>query len=236
MVSLARRESKKRVLKPSVEPPLSIELNDNNEKDISMNVKPPPEFKCKRVGRFAHPSSCEKYYFCWDAVHDHAVFTCPYFEAFNPKTQRCEMDFAVCDIAPKCQFDLQMLPNPEDNSTYFECRITHSSDENESEDRNQYRLYMEHCGYRGLFDAKLGYCKLTAEHADDSLENDENDESKNKMECKDAGIFIDHSDESRYFECIVKNVTYTKIHQICPHRYVFSMADKRCIKLDTDEK
>lgn len=228
MASLASTRHK-RVL-PSV-PLAVIELDNTNDEAVDPNRT--TEFKCERVGRFANPTSCEKYYFCWDAVHDHAVFTCPYFEAFNPKTQHCEVDFSVCATAPKCQFDRQLLPNREDNSTYFECRINDFSNENGTD--NQYRLYKEHCDYGNEFNADLGYCKLTADHDDDSEENDDNGKP-NKVECNEAGVFIDHSDESRYYECIVKTVTYAKLHQTCPYYHVFSMADKRCIKLEANDK
>lgn len=209
-----------------------IPLNSDEENETPA-LDGPSEFQCNRVGRFAHPDSCEKYYFCWDAVHKHAEFTCPFNKAFNPKTQHCEIDFSVCDAAPECEQDGQLLPNPEDNSTYFECIFTNfkkKSDEDES--RNQYHLYKVHCDDGGEFDADLGYCKLTAEDEDDSSESDESD---NKVECDKAGVFIDHSDESRYYECIEKNVTYARIHQTCPDNYVFSMADKRCVKLGNDE-
>lgn len=238
MVSLASRRHKR------ITPNLSIDvdqaavpladLDDADEEYEPLDSKPAAEFKCERVGRFANPNSCEKYYFCWDAVHDHAVFTCPYFECFNPKTQSCQIDFSVCATAPKCQFDRQLLPNREDNSTYFECRMATSSNENES-DKPRYRLYKEDCGYKSEFNADFGYCKLTAENDDDSEEIDDAEKS-DKMECKDAGVFIDQSDESRYYECIVKTVTYARIHQTCPYDHVFSMADKRCIKLEPNEK
>lgn len=188
------------------------------------------EFKCKRVGRFAYPDSCEKYHFCWDTTHDHAVFTCPYNEAFNPKTQHCEIDFAICETAPKCKFDRQLFPNPEDKSTYFRCSFKSHGISDEHESNSQYRLYKENC-YGGEFDTELGYCKLTAEDEDED-DSSEIDKSANKMECKEAGIFIDRSDDSRYYECIVKSVKYAKIHQTCPYDHVFSMADKRCIKLE----
>lgn len=215
--------------KPLSSKPDSSASEEENEAPVLDGTS---KFKCSRAGRFAHPNSCEKYYFCWDAIHDHAVFTCPYNKAFNPKTQHCEYDFSVCNTAPKCQADGEFLPNQEDKSTYFECRFMKPfSDEDESD--NQYRLYKENCDNGGEFDADLGYCKLTEEDEDDSSESEE---SANKVECNEPGVFIDHSDDSRYYECIAKNVTYAKIHQTCPNNYVFSMADKRCIKLDTDKK
>lgn len=211
-----------------------IPLASEEENDAPV-LGGPSKFQCSRVGRFAHPNSCEKYYFCWDTIHDHAEFNCPYHEAFNPKIQQCGIDFSVCDAAPKCYFDGQLLPNVEDNTTFFECRfMKRFSSEDEGKSSNQYRLYKELCDNGGEFDANLGYCKLTTEDEDDDDDSSESDESIKKVECNEAGVFIDHSDESRYYECIPKNVTYAKIHQSCPNNYVFSMADKRCIKLGTE--
>lgn len=212
----------------------SFEANETSE--LSILKQSAADFKCERVGRFAYPSSCEKYYFCWDTIHDHAVFNCPYDQAFNPKTQRCAIDYAVCDAAPisKCYSDRQLLSNPEDKFSYFEC-ILISKPKGDSSDNNQYRLYKENCPNGGEFDTDLGYCKLTTEDENDSSESDENGNSKKLVECKEDGVFIDYSDDSRYYECIIKNVTYARIHQTCPYHHVFSMADKRCIRLDTDE-
>lgn len=152
-----------------VAPPSSPEISSNtftvyiplnsDEEIEAPTLDGPSEFRCPHVGRFAHPSSCEKYYFCWDALHDRAEFTCPFDDAFNPKTQQCEMDFSVCDMAPKCEHDGQLLPNREDNSTYFECRFTkHFSDEDEDDSAKNYRLHKEHCADGGEFDDDLGYC------------------------------------------------------------------------------
>lgn len=50
-------------------------------------------------------------------------------------------------------------------------------------------------------------------------------------ECEEAGVFIDRESDGRYYECITKSVTYAKIHQTCPNNHVFSMEDKRCVRL-----
>lgn len=209
---------------------------DSNSTIKSKNFIPKPEaaFECDRVGRFSHPNSCEKYYFCWDTIHDYEVFKCPHHKAFDPKTQRCVHNFAACAAAPKCQNDRQLLPNPFDKSSYFQCSLI-SSDEraNIYYSDIEYRLYKKICARRGEFDVELGYCKLTVEMEDDS---EEDNGKSNKVECTEAGIFIDHTDDSRYYECIAKSVSYARIHQTCPRDHVFSMADKRCIKLDTVEK
>lgn len=211
-----------------------IPLGSEEEENETPTLDGPSEFQCGRVGRFAHPNSCEKYYYCWDSINAHAEFTCPFDQAFNPKAQHCEHDFSVCDIAPKCEVDGQLLPNREDNSTYFECRFwTSKKNSDEDESANKYRLYKEHC-FNGEFNEDLGYCKLTAEDEDED-DSSESGDSTNKVECNEAGVFIDRSDESRYYECLPKNVTYAKIHQTCPDNYVFSMADKRCVKLGADQ-
>lgn len=205
-------------------------FNGKSEPSIS---KPATDFKCEHVGRFAHPGDCEKYYFCWDSVHDYAVFPCPHHKAFDPITQQCVHNFAVCAAASKCEFDLQRLPNPNHKSSYLQCNLNLPDVSAENHVLEiQFGLYEKNCARRGEFDAELGYCKLLEE---DESENDTEHE-QSQMECKEAGVFIDHSDESRYYECVVKSVTYRKLHQTCPNYHVFSMADKRCIKLEANEK
>lgn len=211
-------------------------LLDSDEKSAALNLTPAPEFKCERLGRFANPKSCEKYYYCWDTVHDHAIFSCTHHKAFDPKSQLCVHNFAVCASAPECEVDLQFLPNPFDKSSYFQCSLI-SPDQNATTyySDTKYRLYKKICTRGGEFDADLGYCKLTAanENEDDSSDSDE---SIDKLECGKAGVFIDRSSDRRYYECVTKSVTYAKIHQTCPNNHVFSMEDKRCVRLDADEK
>lgn len=223
VVSHARRRIKK-------DNPCDIPT-EASEKPEVVDPKPSTEFKCQHVGRFANPI-CEKYYYCWDTTGDHAILSCPHHKAFDPKTKRCVHNFAVCSAAPKCEFDRQLLPNPFEKSSYLQCsHISSSSARNVSDD--QYRLYKKICANKGEFDAVLGYCKLTVENSDDSLESND---SANQVECKEAGVFIDRTNDSRYYECSVKSVKYTKIHQTCPNDRVFSMEEKRCIKLDSNEK
>lgn len=205
------------------------DLDVLDEKPNTSNSTPTTEFKCDGVGRFAIPNSCEQYYYCWDTKY-HAIFTCPRRRAFDPKTQRCVHNFAVCAAAPKCDVDRQLLPHPFDSSSYFQCSLVSPAKSDFYPDI-QYRLYKKICARRGKFDAELGYCKLTAANEDED-DSSESGESANKMECKAAGVFIDYSNESRYFECITKNVSYARVHQTCPNNHVFSVADKRCIKLD----
>lgn len=229
VVSLARRRSKKD--NPSsytieYPPDYLIDFNEQSETRTSNHAV---EFKCERVGRFAYPGSCEKYIFCWDKNEGFRVFTCPHHKAFDPNTQLCVHNFAVCAAAPKCEYDLQFLPHLNYKSSFFQCSLI-SSDQSESDIR--FRLYKKICAHGGEFDAILGYCKLTTENENNSGE----DENAKKVDCKETGIFIDFSDDTRYYECIEKSVTFARIHQTCPYNHVFSMADKRCVKLNTDEK
>lgn len=203
--------------KPLSSKPDSSASEEENEAPVLDGTS---EFKCSRAGRFAHPNSCEKYYTCWDSIHNPTEFNCSSNYAFNPKSQSCEINYSACDLAPKCDFDGQLLPSRENNSTYFECHLFGSSITG---------LYKKHCDNGVAFDADLACCKLTDDDDDDSSMNNKSQ----KMKCNEAGVFIDYSDESRFYECIAKNETYIAIHQSCPkdyNEYVFSMADKRCIK------
>lgn len=112
------------------------------------------------------------------------------------------------------------MPNPNDKETFFECKLEDNDDLTETFEVRKYS-----CGYDREFDADLGYCKLTLQ---------EDGSADAKEECTEAGIYIDFSNESRYFECIVKSVTKGKlklIHHKCPKYHVFSMTDKKCIPL-----
>lgn len=68
-----------------------------------------------------------------------------------------------------------------------------------------------------------------------SLPNDEANTliSQGNVKCNGIGVFMDHSNESRYYRCTFGQITYERIHETCPDNYIFSMADERCIKLGT---
>lgn len=190
-----------------------------------------PEFKCDSVGRFACPHSCEKYYFCWDTTGDHAVFSCPHHRAFDPNTQLCVHNFAVCAAAPKCEVDRQVLPDPDEKTSFFECRLEEKDDDDEEDEDSAetFEVRKQECHEGREFDADLGYCKLTPVNDESGDEG-----SEEKQDCTEVGIFIDFANESRYYECIIKSVAKGKlklIHHKCPKYHVFSMADKKCIPL-----
>lgn len=201
------------------------------EEDPSSTASPTteaPEFKCDSVGRFACSHSCEKYYFCWDTTGDHAVFECPHHRAFDPITQLCVHNFAVCAAAPKCEVDRQVSPNPDDKTTFFECKLEENDDEDE-DSTETFEVRKHDCADGREFDANLGYCAIVPQ---DDGSSDEN--SGEKQDCTEAGIFIDFSNESRYYECTVKSVSKGKLklhHHKCPKYHVFSMEDKKCIPL-----
>lgn len=187
-----------------------------------------PEFKCDSVGRFACSHSCEKYYFCWDTTGDHAVFECPHHRAFDPITQLCVHNFAVCAAAPKCEVDRQIAANPDDKTTFFECRSEEKDDDDE-DSTETFEVRKQDCADGREYDANLGYCTITPVE-----DGSTDDSSAEKPDCTETGISIDFSNESRYYECIVKSVAKGKlklIHHKCPKYHVFSMEDKKCIPL-----
>lgn len=154
------------------------------------------EFKCDKVGRFIYSGSCEKYYFCWDAFHEHAIFTCPDNRAFDPITRRCVYNFAVCASAPKCKPGKRILPNPNDKFTFFKCKFRYLS--------KKIVLRKQDCADGREFNADLGYCKSIFDY--DSISSDSGDSSEN-VECEKPGLFIDYLDHSKCYECIVKSVS-----------------------------
>lgn len=220
----------------TAEPVLSQMLSNSiNDPPISVPaetdapITPDVQFKCKQVGRFAYPGSCEKYYFCWDKNEDDdfRVFTCPQNTAFDPITQLCVRNFAVCALASKCELDSKrILPNPDDKSTFFQCKYLQSS--------KKMLLQKRACAVGREFDADLGYCKSKFAY-DDFLSLDSNDDSSEKvLECEKPGIFKDYSNDSDYYECQVKSVSSGKlklIHHSCPRHHIFTMIDKRCVSL-----
>lgn len=167
------------------------------------------EFKCNSIGRFAHRNSCEKYYFCWDISGVYATFDCPNKQAFDPVTQLCVYNYAVCALAPKCTLDKRILPNQNDNSTYFVCKLRHLS--------RQFVLRKQNCADGREFDTNVGYC--VSKFLDDDISTDSNDSSET-IECEKPGTFIDchYSNGPTCYECKVKSVsngTFKLIRQKC---------------------
>lgn len=178
-------------------------------------------FRCDNVGRFAHPGSCEKYYFCWDIGGPHAVFTCPHKKAFDPMTRFCIYNFAVCAAAPKCNFNKHILPNPNDKSTFFVCKFRFQS--------KKFVLRKHDCAAGREFDAELGYCKSKFHILDDDISSDGDSVSFEHVECEKPGIFIDyyHPNESKYYECIVKSVSSGTFKLIRHYNHMFDIG-KTC--------
>lgn len=187
-------------------------------------LAPAPEFTCQSVGRFPHPESCEKYYFCWDTVHSYATFSCP--KVFDPVSKRCVDNYAVCPLAPTCETDKQVLPFPDDKTVYFECKL--------EKDKNAvtpvYEIRKEECEKGREFDAESGYCRLITSTEWTSSESG----SSERFECNGTGIYIDYSSEKHYIECVVKSVCkgiLKAVRRKCPKYTVFSAVDKQCIPL-----
>lgn len=179
-------------------------------------------FKCNDTGRFAHPSSCEKYHFCFNKNEDHKVFNCPNHLAFDSVTQTCVHSFAVCASAPKCTHDKRIFPNPTDKSTYFECKFRHLS--------KHFVLRKRNCAAGREFDAELGYCK--SKFLNDDLPSDSSN-SLEDLECEQVGVFTDFSNDFGYFECVVKSVsngTLKLIRHSCPAYHVFVATRKQCVR------
>lgn len=183
---------------------------------------PSPEFTCKSVGRFPVPDSCEKYYYCWDAVHSYAIFSCS--KVFDPVSKRCVDNYALCPFAPTCEADKQVLPNPDDKSSFFECKLEKHSIP------ATYEIRKEDCDHGREFDEKLGFCKLISPNEWTSSETSNSEE----FECSEVGIFINPKSDTQYYECIIKSVSkgiLKAVRRKCPKPLIFSGADKECIPL-----
>lgn len=201
------------------------EVIDSSEENI---VSPDANiFICTKVGRFAYPNSCNKYYFCWGRKNiAKAVFSCP--KVFDPKTKLCSSDYTVCGIAPKCQFDGQILPVPYDTGSFFECKS------NGGDESKEYTAEKQDCAKGREYAPNLGYCKLISDE-ESLLGDSDSSESLTGEPCSILGVSIDHSNDSRYYECIVKNVAkgiLELIRRRCPKNHVFSMDDEKCVPLE----
>lgn len=214
------------------EPEIKVEKTSEQipiDEVLPSNPVAPIQFKCNDAGRFAYPGSCEKYFFCWDKSDDvkkFRIFTCPHNTAFDPATQLCVHDFGVCAVALKCEHDSKrVLPNPDDKSTFFQCKHHHSS--------KKIMLQKRECAEGREFDAEYEYCKSIFAQDDVSL-IDSSDSSEDIVECEKPGIFMDYSNDSNYYECIVKSVSKGSlklVHHSCPRFHIFTMIEKRCVSL-----
>lgn len=209
----------------SVDSENSSENTGDSATDDSASAEPSteaPAFSCQSVGRFVHPDSCEKYYFCWDSVGTYAEFSCSHSHAFDPLTKTCVQNYAICESAPKCQVDREIITIEDDKSTFFECKW-HSDGL-----IGAFELRKHECLKGREYDPEVGFCKLPA--ADDDVPTDS--EPSDKFVCQERGIFIDFKDETKYIECIVKSVEkgiLKTVHRKCPKKQVFSFEDMRCV-------
>lgn len=199
-------------------------IDSSEENIVSSDVN---KFICAKVGRFVYPNSCDKYYYCWDTKSNtNAVFSCP--EVFDPQTKRCSNDYTLCKIAPKCEFEGQILPVPNDTHSFFECKS------NSGEESNEYVAVKQNCAKGREYAPYFGYCKLTSDDESSVLDSDSS-ESLDGKPCEIPGVSIDFTKDSRYYECIVKNVAkgiLELIRRQCPKYHVFSMDDEYCIPLE----
>lgn len=194
-----------------------------------------PEFTCEGVGRFPHPTDCQKYNFCWDLEHPYVTFTCKAKLVYNAHLGRCAEDWSACPNAPQCVANHQVLAVPNDNRFYFICKNIGSPL------LPQFVIHKKECDKHSTFDQDLLVCVLNGiddgEGSDSSSESQEHHE-KVKFECSEAGIFPDFFDDSKYYECIIKNIIKGKLkthHRSCPKNHVFSLQDQLCIPIVVDE-
>lgn len=179
-----------------------------------------PKFICRGNGRFPHPTSCSKYYYCWDTVHKYAIFNCP--NVFDPISNRCDDNYALCPLIPKCTADEQLFPVPEEKTAYLQCEL-------ENENSSIYQIRKKECGKGRQFDKQMGYCRLITVSDWSSSEN-----LPILHECEAIGKFIDFMEETHYIECKVESIskgTLKAIRRKCPKYKVFSGDTKKCVPL-----
>lgn len=180
-------------------------------------------FKCEHVGRFPHPSSCAKYYYCWDSRHRYAVFRCP--KVFDPVLKRCVNNYAQCALTPECTADRQVMPYPDDKQAFLECRLKETNGI-----KPVYTVRKRKCADGREFDPGLNSCVLILSIDSNSSESG----SIEEFECKRVGKFIDTTSDTHYIECRVKSVvkgTFENIRHKCPKLAVFSAVDQKCVSL-----
>lgn len=201
----------------------NADISSQNSSDGADNSVVNP-LECKKVGRFAHPSSCTKYYYCWLNTGLAHEFNCPEHRAFDPISQHCVENFGVCSAAPKCNNDKEIITNPDNKWSFFECILK----QNES---NEFELHCKPCADDREYDDKLGYCKVASVNGEMLLDSDEfTDDSI----CGETGLFIDYEDDTKYYECVVRSVArgiLKAIHHKCPMFHVFSMNERKCVAL-----
>lgn len=199
------------------------ESGESSEPETTQpNVSEAPEgFTCEHVGRFEYPNSCTSYYYCWDTEHAFAVFHCP--KAFDPVSKHCVEYFNGCSLAPTCETDRSVFSYPGDKTAYFECRS------NKKAGIITFQVEREYCSKGREFNPNLGYCELI-----ETSGIELNHEPADHFVCDKVGIFIDFANESRYYECVVKNVSKGELKAIsrkCPKYTMFSGESNTCIPI-----
>lgn len=190
-----------------------------------------PESTCTAVGRFPHPTDCQKYNYCWDLVHPYVTFTCKDKLVFDQRLGRCENDWSVCPHLPKCVGDHQLLADPADEKSYFVCKNIGSPIV------PAFTIHKTYCGKHYKFNADLLVCvidleEIAAEQEGGSESSEEEEKKKEKFKCAEVGIFPDLSDERNYYECSVKSAakgTLKTKKRSCPKNFVFSLQDIICV-------
>lgn len=141
-------------------------------------------------------------------------------------TSLCGHDYSHCSLAPNCECDQQVFPVPGDTKSFFECRRNHKSNPLAP----AYEVRLENCAKGREFDTDLGYCRLETGDTTSS----ESNESTGKFECHTVGIFIDFTSDTRYYQCVVKNIAHGILKPIkhkCPKNEIFSGVDMICVPL-----
>lgn len=185
------------------------------------SVSEPPEFTCKHVGRFPYPNSCNKYYYCWSTEYPYHVFKCP--RAFDPVSKYCVDHFNVCSLAPTCKADREVFAYPDDPTAYFECKRVKKAG------IISYQIEREYCAKGREFNETVGYCELI-----DNAGTEPNSEESDYSICSKIGVSIDFGDDTRYYECIVKNVSKGELKAIkrkCPKDTMFNGDTLKCVPI-----
>lgn len=187
------------------------------------NSKQKSNFVCHKVGRFRHPD-CTKYYYCWDNKGYGKKFSCPSKTAFDPVSMLCVPNYGSCGLLPKCDKTKQIMINPVENGTFFECKSVERAS-------NGYNLLCKPCADTRNFDINLGYRQMTVKIGALTLKLSA-DATPDDIECTKTGLYVDHDDETKYYECAIVSVAegiLKAVHHQCPKFHVFTPVYKKCI-------
>lgn len=96
---------------------------------------------CPKLGRYAHPTSCQKYIQC-SYCGENSVYTCGPGEAFDGR--RCANDWSNCGNL-KCQYDRELIQDPWNRKGYFVCVKS-------TQIVKQFKIYRRECPSNYFFD------------------------------------------------------------------------------------